>query len=306
MAWCFRLADLTGKAPRRRHDSASERKTVIVAEREHVTYAGGWLAAVRVATRPEPDDLRAGGIGSPVRPTVRRGVVSRSAVPDWPPNLFRWSRTMRPRWGLWRPRRRGLGPRPAGTCCGRAMRAGGRPGKVRHRNGDQVVAQRPGQYPGAARRLCVPGRLGASVLDALHRAGIGGLPVQVTARQVGHLQARPLGEWVGRGQHRDRCFARVHRPTACMATGASLTFSARLQRKVIQAGRDERTLLRLSRISIARCADLIRSSAYAWGPLSWSVHPVAAARATDQRPCAGDLRPGARAVRPDCGRDARD
>ena len=65
-----------------------------------------------------------------------------------------------------------------------------------------------------------------------------------------------------------------------------------LQRKVIQAGRDERTLLRLSRISIARCADLIRSSAYAWGPLSWSVHPVAAARATDQRPCAGDLRPG--------------
>ena len=65
-----------------------------------------------------------------------------------------------------------------------------------------------------------------------------------------------------------------------------------LQGKVIQAGRDERTLLRLSRISIARCADLIRSSAYAWGPLSWSVHPVTGARATDQRPCAGDLRPG--------------
>ena len=64
-----------------------------------------------------------------------------------------------------------------------------------------------------------------------------------------------------------------------------------LQRQVIQAGRDERTLLRLSRISIARCADLIRSSAYAWGPLSWSVHPVTAARATDQRPCARDLRP---------------
>jgi hypothetical protein len=75
-----------------------------------------------------------------------------------------------------------------------------------------------------------------------------------------------------------------------------------LQRKVIQAGRDERTLLRLSRISIARCADLIRSSAYAWGPLSWSVHPVAAARATDQGPCAGDLRPGRCGQ---CGRTAR-
>ena len=66
----------------------------------------------------------------------------------------------------------------------------------------------------------------------------------------------------------------------------------RLERKVIRAGHDERTRLRFSRISIARCADLIRSSASAWGPLSWSVHPVTAARATDQRPCAQDLRPG--------------
>jgi hypothetical protein len=58
----------------------------------------------------------------------------------------------------------------------------------------------------------------------------------------------------------------------------------RLERRVIQAGHDERTRLRFSRISIARCADLIRSSASAWGPLSWSVHPVTAARATDQGP----------------------
>jgi hypothetical protein len=41
---------------------------------------------------------------------------------------------------------------------------------------------------------------------ALHRAGISGLPVQVFARQVGHLQACPLREWVGCGQHRDRRF----------------------------------------------------------------------------------------------------
>jgi len=59
----------------------------------------------------------------------------------------------------------------------------------------------------------------------------------------------------------------------------------RLERKVVQAGRDERTRLRFSRISIARCADLIRYSASAWGPLSRSVHPVTGARATDQRPC---------------------
>ena len=62
--------------------------------------------------------------------------------------------------------------------------------------------------------------------------------------------------------------------------------------EVIQAGHDERTRLRFSRISIARCADLIRSSASAWGPLSQSVHPVTGAPATDQRPRAQDLRPG--------------
>jgi len=59
-----------------------------------------------------------------------------------------------------------------------------------------------------------------------------------------------------------------------------------LRRKVVQTGRDERTLLRFSRISIARCADLVRSSASAWGPLSRSVHPVTGAAARDQRPCA--------------------
>ena len=59
----------------------------------------------------------------------------------------------------------------------------------------------------------------------------------------------------------------VYWPMACAATGAAHP-QRRLPRKVIQAGRDERTLLRFSRISIARCADLVRSSAYAWGPLS--------------------------------------
>ena len=76
----------------------------------------------------------------------------------------------------------------------------------------------------------------------------------------------------------------------------------RLQHKVIGAGRDERTPLRFSRISIARCADLVRSPASAWGPLSRLVHPITGARARDQRPCARDLRPGG-AVRLDSGGD---
>lgn len=42
--------------------------------------------------------------------------------------------------------------------------------------------------------------------EARHRPGIGGFPVQVFARQVGHLQARPLRERVGRRQHGDRRF----------------------------------------------------------------------------------------------------
>jgi len=54
---------------------------------------------------------------------------------------------------------------------------------------------------------------------------------------------------------------------ACTVTGTSFTldvgWSARESRQ-----NDERTPLRFSRISIARCADLIRSSASAWGPLS--------------------------------------
>ena len=62
--------------------------------------------------------------------------------------------------------------------------------------------------------------------------------------------------------------------------------------QLVQPGRDERTRLRFSRISIARCADVIRSSASASGPLSPSVHRVTGARATGQRPCAQDLRQG--------------
>jgi len=73
-------------------------------------------------------------------------------------------------------------------------------------------------------------------------------------------------------------------PARALGVGLSAGYSG--------AGRDERTRLRFSRISIARCADVIRSPASAWGPLSQSVHPVTGARATGQRPCARDLRPG--------------
>jgi hypothetical protein len=90
----------------------------------------------------------------------------------------------------------------------------------------------------------------------------------------------------------ERGVLRVRWPIGCVA--AALTLDVGWSARVIPAGRDERTLLRFSRISIARCADVIRSSASAWGPLSWSVHPVAGARATGQRPCAQDLRPGRR------------
>lgn len=98
-----------------------------------------------------------------------------------------------------------------------------------------------------------------------------------------------------RRAHGHRCRAEggvlpVPWPIACMA--AVIHARRRLERNVVQAGRDERTRLRFSRISIARCADVIRSSASAWGPLSQSVHRVTGARATDQRPCAQDLRPG--------------
>ena len=80
------------------------------------------------------------------------------------------------------------------------------------------------------------------------------------------------------------------RPLADSVRGDRAHARRRLERKVIEAERDERTRLRFSRISIARCADLVRSPASASGPLSPSVHPVTAARATDQRPCAQDLR----------------
>ena len=111
-------------------------------------------------------------------------------------------------------------------------------------------------------------------------------PVQVSVRYVVVGRAHDYRCRAGRG------VLRVRWPVACTGDRRAAHPQCRMQRKVIRTGRDERTLLRLSRISIARCADLIRSSAYAWGPLSWSVHPVTGARATDQRPCAGDLRPG--------------
>jgi hypothetical protein len=73
------------------------------------------------------------------------------------------------------------------------------------------------------------------------------------------------------GRARDyRCRAergvlRVRWPMACTAAGALLTLDVGCTLKVIETGRDERTLLRFSRISIARRADLVRSSASAGG-----------------------------------------
>ena len=49
-------------------------------------------------------------------------------------------------------------------------------------------------------------------------------------------------------------------------------------------GHDERTRLRLSRISITRSAGLVRDSTSFRGPPSLSSHPAAGARARDQRP----------------------
>jgi hypothetical protein len=58
------------------------------------------------------------------------------------------------------------------------------------------------------------------------------------------------------------------------------------------AGRDERTRLRFSRISISRCADVVRYSASASGPLSQSVHPVTGYAPRTNVPAAQGLRPG--------------
>jgi hypothetical protein len=55
----------------------------------------------------------------------------------------------------------------------------------------------------------------------------------------------------------------IRRPRLCKAERPG-----RVARKRIQARHDARTPLRLSRISIARCTALVRSSASAWGPLS--------------------------------------
>ena len=78
---------------------------------------------------------------------------------------------------------------------------------------------------------------------------------------------------------------------SCTAAIRWSIWSLRPSASRIRTGHDERTLLRYSRISIARCADLVRSPASAWGPLSWSFHRVTGAGARDQRPCARDLRP---------------
>jgi hypothetical protein len=63
---------------------------------------------------------------------------------------------------------------------------------------------------------------------------------------------------------------RSARPQADGVHGGRRVIHARrrLGREVIRAGLDERTRLRLSRISITRCADLIRCSASASSPLA--------------------------------------
>ena len=67
-------------------------------------------------------------------------------------------------------------------------------------------------------------------------------------------------------------------------TDARLSWAAVVSPTVIQIRRDERTLLRFSRISIARCTNgpFLR---VCLGPLSQSVHPVTGARATGGRSC---------------------
>jgi hypothetical protein len=82
------------------------------------------------------------------------------------------------------------------------------------------------------------------------------------------------------------CIAGVLRVRGRVACAAGCSGSARAGcGGSIPARHDKRTLLRFSRISIARCADLVRSSASAWGPVSWSFHPITAARATGRPPC---------------------
>jgi hypothetical protein len=78
-------------------------------------------------------------------------------------------------------------------------------GEIRHRDGDQVVAQRPGQHPGQHGDRASQGDQVHQFAEGLHRTGIGGLAVQVLACQVGHPQAGPVRERVGYGQHGDRC-----------------------------------------------------------------------------------------------------
>ena len=79
-------------------------------------------------------------------------------------------------------------------------------------------------------------------------------PVQVSVRYVVVGRAHDYRCRAGRG------VLRVRWPVACTGDRRAAHPRRRMQRKVIRTGRDERTLLRLSRISIARCADLIRSS----------------------------------------------
>ena len=84
---------------------------------------------------------------------------------------------------------------------------------------------------------------------------------------------------------------RDHRRRPCMPSAC--------EARVIRAGHDERTRLRLSRIWITRSADLARDSASSRGPLSLSFHPAASARARDQRPgLYGTSSPGSLADRP--------
>ena len=87
-------------------------------------------------------------------------------------------------------------------------------------------------------------------------------------------------------------FCAPHRPIAFTATGASFTPTS-AGAKVIPAGRDEKTRLRFSRISIARCPGAIRSYASARDPLV-VVSP----------PCHRSTRPGPTSLRtrPSAGR----
>jgi len=156
------------------------------------------------------------------------------------------------------------------------------------------VPRRPGwPAPSSATRLTNP-----SIAIRQRRRGLSQSPQPASA--WGCKRPAATGRLGVAQPSRRPLWCRRERARPCLSPAR---YARQPERKVMTAGRDKRTRLRFSRISIARCADLVRSSASASGPLSQSVHPVRGVRTTDQRPCckglsARRLRQTAHLVRP--------